>query len=1231
MNSRPLRRCLLALGIALSVTAGVVLVGNAAEPANPAEPARSPVAEQVTQVTMITGDRVLASTSSLRVEFADPLRPRSYQQLTIHGDRYLIPADAAALIDSGTLDRELFNITGLVRQGYDDRHSASIPLLTRDATVGDTGRNALPAVGITASRLEKSHAATAWRDITGVGTRRAGTARIWLDREVTASTDASVPRIGARAAWERGLTGRGVTVAVLDTGIDTDHPDFAGRVRESRDFTGAGGVEDRNGHGTHVASVAAGTGAASGGRYRGVAPEADLAIGKVLDDEGRGTMSSVLAGMVWAAAETDADVVNLSLGADATDGTDPLSVAVDTLSAEHDTLFVAATGNDGADRGVATPAAANTALAVGSVGEADAPSPFSNRGPRLRDGVAKPDLAAPGEGIVAAAPADVPPLGEPVGEAYQRMDGTSMAAPHVSGAAALLAQQHRDWTPDRLKAALTSTATETSTEVSKEASDDPHAVGTGRVDIDRATRQSVIATGSVSAFLAWPTAGRRETRAVTWHNSGTEPVTLSLAAELRDSVGGTAPAGMLTLSADTVTVAPGADAEVEVTVAATAPGTYAGTLVATGPDGLRTRTTLSVEQEPEMYDLTVHLVNRDGAPATGDRDGALALALDDPRGRIEALTDGTARVPAGRYSVTARIRTPVPGREASLTVLTHPELVVDRDTEITLDARTGQPASISPDNPAARGGSHLSQVITRAPGCACVLVFYDELEPRSEALYVGTAPGTSSDGYAFALSRQATEPRVELHVDGPDPFEVAADWFDTSPVPTERGNLRAVYAGRATPAELAALDVRGKLVLFDMPPDTTYGQLRQTTLGIRDAGASLAMVVAEGDPAPRAAGEDDEVATALPTLWGGSVSAGRFRSVLAEDEASVRFASTPHPALRYELWIGVTGRVTTPQVHRPRTRDLAAVATSYHDNGGQHRFLGASAHFFGTTVSVVNSYAITAPQQRTEYFTPGEWALSVHGSLDLGQLSETRRLHAGRNRPIEWDRAVIGPSFRGTTLTGKETGGPPRPRPWAWRTEDVVDVVLPMHGDAAGRPRVPSREITGSISLYREDALVATVDSPTHARIEVLPAAARYRLTATATRTAAWWPLATTVSADWTFRSSGAEPRNQPLPLLTARFAPELDLANRAPGGRRFSFPSYVERQDGEPEVVGHRVEVSYDDGASWRQAQVRRSGKHWEVTVTHPASGFVSLRATATDSDGNTVRQTVLRAYQLG
>jgi subtilisin len=228
-------------------------------------------------------------------------------------------------------------------------------------------------------------------------------------------------------------SGAGISVAVLDTGIDLRHPDFADRDITSRSFVDGQTAQDVQGHGTHCAGTMAGpVDPAEGPRY-GVANGARLLVGKVLSDQGSGTDADILAGMSWAIS-AGAQVISMSLGADQRE----ISTAYETVGRRAlaaGTLVVAAAGNNASrsegDPGfVGVPANSPSIMAVGAVDATLAVADFSASATEVGGG--EIDIAAPGVQVHSS---------WPLPRRYNTISGTSMATPHVAGIAALWAER----------------------------------------------------------------------------------------------------------------------------------------------------------------------------------------------------------------------------------------------------------------------------------------------------------------------------------------------------------------------------------------------------------------------------------------------------------------------------------------------------------------------------------------------------------------------------------------------------------------------------------------------------------------------------------------------------------------------------------------------------------------------------------------------------------------------
>ena len=273
-----------------------------------------------------------------------------------------------------------------------------------------------------------------------------------------ANANWNIKLIKADLAWSKdGITGKGVTIAVVDTGVDCNHVMLRGACIAKANFVTDEPDEDLNGHGTHVASTAAGRPVKANvdGKIvyvSGVAPEANILAVKVLNKAGSGTMTQILQGLDYVVQwhhrhPNEPIVVSMSLGSPFGSPRDPMVQKVEQLIREEHIPVVIAAGNEFVV--IDTPGIATDAITVAAVDRNMKVASFSGKGPGL-SGEIKPDIAAPGVRIVAAKAGS--------GNGFIAMSGTSMATPHVSGVVALILQKYGTLTPESVKLVLEKTA-----------------------------------------------------------------------------------------------------------------------------------------------------------------------------------------------------------------------------------------------------------------------------------------------------------------------------------------------------------------------------------------------------------------------------------------------------------------------------------------------------------------------------------------------------------------------------------------------------------------------------------------------------------------------------------------------------------------------------------------------------------------------------------------------------
>lgn len=296
--------------------------------------------------------------------------------------------------------------------------------------------------------------------------------------------------IGAGTFWAEGYQGKGIKVGIIDTGVDYHHPDLRhafDAAYKGRNFVRKDPGSDplprdmaNETHGTHVAGIIAGRGEQANG-VQGVAPGATLYAYRVLDSQGDGRESDVIAAIQQAVTDR-LDVINLSLGVEAFDNEQTAIAKAVNQAAVAGVVPVVANGNTGPKTYTANaPATAEMAIAVGATDGVKAVADFSSRGPSQPGLAVKPDVVAPGVGIVSAIP----------GGKYAAMDGTSMASPHVAGAVALMLETYQDVYPEAEKLYYVKAQLMNSARALQ--SDPLTAQGAGVVDLSEAAQAKAVA------------------------------------------------------------------------------------------------------------------------------------------------------------------------------------------------------------------------------------------------------------------------------------------------------------------------------------------------------------------------------------------------------------------------------------------------------------------------------------------------------------------------------------------------------------------------------------------------------------------------------------------------------------------------------------------------------------------------------------------------------------------
>lgn len=919
----------------------------------------------------------------------------------------------------------------------------------------------------------------------------------------------------------------------------------------------------------------------------------------------------------------------MSLGSPTpSDGTDPLSQAVNNLSDSSNTLFVIAAGNAGPDKKtIGSPGAAEKALTVGAVNKSDGLAAFSGRGPIIENYRVKPEITEPGVGIVAARAAGTS-LGTVVDANYTAANGTSMATPHIAGAAAILRQKHPDWSADRLKQVLVGTA-------SPNAGHTAYQQGGGRVDVAQALNANVYSSPAVVSLGGAMAESNPIEKSFNYVNPSDSEMKLTLNIVSSNELGNPAPVGMFNLNQSEVTVPAYGSSEVKVTFDPSF-GTvndYKAVVTATSSDGQIINTTIGGTKTEPLVDLTVNEIDRNGKPAGGDM---VWFNLDTGVGKqVYPSSSGKTilSLQPGRYAVISSLNTnDEAGIPQNYTLASVPmiELKDKENQEITFDARLAKEVKVTTPKESEKHSWKFGireRIDSDHFGVDYMRNFNGEVQayvlpvkaPKNVGLYEFNF---HSRNYTPAIKASYDDNKNESIPLVPVSFAHKLDGDKT---------LQAVNVGVALPADLSGIDIHGKLAVVtrDLKQNP-----RDQIKAVMGAGAAGVIVVNNnGERYNLGVYIADNVVIPAYTL--GQNDGEVLLNRIANGPTWIKLHGIANSPYVYNYASLINGEIPDNPVDAVTKENSAVVKAHYRGPNGWLKtgdWAVALRKDEGGFVAILEKFEGEL-SNREEWYSTGNktdmkimrWAHQYYPDVsDLGtNMKDAYRIYSpGEKKEETWMGAANVPNGPENT--------------WAYREGDTLNLNMNDFGDSEPGHFgwfYSNSKNKATWRLYQDGNLLSQLPDQGQRQFAVSPNPATYKITAD-TSHPEWFgfSLATTISTAWTFKSQRPTDGQENLALLWPRYDIGLDNENKAKGGITDHFDlSFVTQSGATADIKGVEVAVSTDDGNTWSNTKVdNRKDGHYKVWVKNPDTGYVSLRIKSWDANGSQIEQTIVKTYAV-